>query len=93
MKAQEARERRITITLSKKQKAFLLDFAKTRGLTPSKLVAWLLYYKTKDFKNTIEMVENPKQAIKRVEVEQKVEEDDPNDWSFLEEFNRRKSAK
>lgn len=89
MTKQESRERRITITLSKKQKAFLLDFAEKRGLTPSKLVAWLLYYKTKEFKNILELNENPKKAIKRAEIDQFNEDEDQNltDEEFKAKYN------
>ena len=66
MTPKEARERRITITLSKKQKAYLISFAEKRHLTPSKLVAYLLYIKTKDLQTTEELIEKPQQAIKHL---------------------------
>lgn len=89
MKPKEARERRITITLSKKQKAYLISFAEKRHLTPSKLIAYLLYIKTKDLQTTEELMEKPKQAIKHLNEDESIS-DEELDKAFAELEKRKK---
>lgn len=38
-------KKRVMITLPEKQAEWLASFTKSRGITPSKYISWLLYYK------------------------------------------------
>lgn len=41
-------KKRVMITLPKKQAEWLTAFTKSRDITPSKYISWLLYYKANE---------------------------------------------
>lgn len=60
---------RIIITISKKQYNWLVDLCSKKQMKMSKLISWLLWQKTKDVEHTTQLLNDPEEAISKMEEE------------------------